>query len=380
MTTSLTHRVDWAGQTVPYTEPVSGKEKSAYVFVAVLPASAYPFVYVYGDTKLPNWIDGHVRAYEYFGGIPNVTVPDNTKTAVTTPDLFDPVLNRAYNEMARHYGTTIIPARGYRPKDKAAVENMVGNVSRRVLAPIRNRQFFSIHEINQAVAEELKKFVNRPFQKIKGNRLTAFNQIDKPHLKPLPATRYEYSDWKEARVQFNYHVEYDGFFYSVHYSYAGQMCSVRASAAAIEVYLGNERVAAHKRNHNAFRRYTTLPDHIPEEHKIVTGWNNDRFLLWAQKIGPNTKELIQHILDSREYSIQTYRSCMGIMRLAKDIPDETMENASREALLRQTYSYKYFSMILRQMVSGKEKDYAEKIIQHDNVRGSDSFTGDGIHA
>lgn len=148
--------------------------------MAVLPASAYPFVYAFANTKLPNWIDAHVKAYEYFGGVPKVTVPDNTKTAVKKPDLIDPVLNKAYYEMARHYGTTLIPARVGKPRDKAADENMVGNVSRRILAPLRNRQFFSISEINQAIREELVKFINRPFQKMEGNRMTAFEKLINP--------------------------------------------------------------------------------------------------------------------------------------------------------------------------------------------------------
>ena len=375
-----TMQVDWAGQTVPYTNAESNQVKLAYIFVAVLPASAYPFVYAFANTKLPNWIDAHVKAYEYFGGVPKVTVPDNTKTAVKKPDLIDPVLNKAYYEMARHYGTTLIPARVGKPRDKAADENMVGNVSRRILAPLRNRQFFSISEINQAIREELVKFINRPFQKMEGNRMTAFEKIDKPFLQPLPAVRYEYSEWKEAKVQLNYHVEYDGFFYSVHYAHIGEVCSVRATAKAIEIYLGHERIAAHPRNYNTLKRYTTLPEHMPDEHKVVTGWSNDRFLSWAEKIGPNTRELIQRVLDSREYSVQTYRSCMGIMRLAKDIPKEIMEKASREALDRQIYSYKYFNIILKQTAAKAREEQAEKIIKHDNIRGSSSYIGGGLNA
>jgi len=375
-----TMQVDWAGQTMSYMDPNTGEVKSAYLFVAVLPASAYPFVYAYGDMKLPNWIDAHVKAFEYFGGVPKVTIPDNTKTSVITPDLVDPVLNKTYNEMARHYGTTLVPARANKPKDKAADENMVGNVSRRIIASLRNRQFFSLYEVNQAIKEELVKLINRPFQKMEGNRLTAFERIDKPSLQPLPALRYEYSDWKEAKIQFNYHVEYDGFFYSVHYTHVGQPCSVRATTQAIEIYLNSERIAVHPRNYNTFKRYTTLPEHMPEEHKAVTGWNNDRFLTWAEKIGPNTRELIRCILESREYPMQTYRSCMGIMRLAKSASKETMEKASREALDRRTYSYKYFSLILKQTAARVIENPPEKIIKHDNVRGISAYTGGGIHA
>lgn len=372
--------VDWAGNTMSYVDSETGEVKPVYIFVAVLPASAYLFAYAYGDMKISSWIDAHVQAFEYFGGVPKVTIPDNTKTAVIKPDLVDPVLNKSYNEMARHYRTTLIPARAGKPKDKAADENMVGNVSRRIIAKLRNRQFFSIYEINQAISEELVKLVNRPFQKMEGNRLTAFEKIDKPCLQPLPATKYEYSTWKETKVQFNYHVEFEGFFYSAHYSYAGQPCSVRATSKTIEIYIGSERIAAYPRNYNTFKRYITLQEHMPEEHKAVCGWSSERFLSWAEKTGPNTQELIKHILDSREYPVQTYRACMGIMRLSKSYSTEIMESASREAIDKNTCSFKYFSIILKQIAANTSKTDNEKIIQHENVRGISAYAGGGINA
>lgn len=185
--------VDWAGSTMSYIDPATGEERTVYIFVSVLPASNYPFAYAYGNMKMPSWIDAHVRAFEYYGGVPKVTISDNTKTAVVTPDLVDPVLNKSYSELARHYRTTLIPARSGKPKDKAADENMVLNVSRRIIAALRNRQFFSLQEINEAIEEELVKLANRPFQKREGNRQTAFEAIDKPCLQPLPKTKYEYA-------------------------------------------------------------------------------------------------------------------------------------------------------------------------------------------
>jgi len=373
-------QVDWAGQIMTYVTPETGEIHTAYLFVAILPASAYPFVYAYRDMKLANWIDAHVRAYEYFGGVPKVTIPDNTKTAVIKADLFDPVLNKSYNEMARHYRTTLVPARAGKPKDKAADENMVGHISRRIIAALRNRQFLSLFEINQSITAELAKLVNRPFQKMEGNRLSAFEKIDKPFLQALPATKYEHADWKEAKVQFNYHVEYEGFFYSVHYSYVGRHCSIRATTRTIEIYIGSERIASYQRNYNVFNRYATLPAHMPEEHKAVYGWNSERFLSWAEKVGPNTRELVKTILESREYPVQTYRSCMGIMRLCKQYPDEIIEKASREALDKQTCSYKYFSILVKQVATTLSQENPEKIIEHDNVRGSEAYAGGGIHA
>jgi transposase len=372
--------VDWAGDTMSYVDRNTGEIKPAYIFVAVLPASAYPFAYAFENMKIPNWIDAHVRSYEYFGGVSKVTIPDNTKTAVTKPDLVDPVLNKSYTEMATHYRTTIIPARAGRPKDKAADENMVGNVSRRIIAALRNRQFFSIYEINQAISEELVKLIHRPFQKMEGNRQSAFEMIDKPFLQPLPATKYEYAEWKETKVQFNYHVDFDGFFYSVHYSRVNNPCTVRVTSKTIEVYIGSERVAAHPRNYNSYKRYSTLPEHMPEAHKAVSGWSSERFLSWAEKTGPNTRELIKHILESREYPVQTYRTCMGIMRFGKNYSTVIMESASREALDKNTCSYKYLGMILKQVAATVSKTPPTKMISHDNIRGSSAFTGGGINA
>jgi len=372
---------DWAGDTMSYVRPETGEIIAVYVFVAVLPASSYPFAYAYENMKTPNWIDAHVRAYTYFNGAPRISIADNTKTCVIKPDLVDPVLNRSFYEMARYYGTTIIPARAYKPRDKGAGENMVQNVSRKIIAALRKRQFFSLNEINQAISEYLEKFIDKPFQKIQGTRRTAFEKIDKPCLLPLPSMKYEYSDWVEVRVGFNYHVEYDdGFFYSVHYSYAGSMCWVRATSRTVEIYIGNERIAAYPRNYNASKRYKTLEEHMPENHKAVYGWNSDRFLSWAEKTGTETCKFIKRILESREYPVQSYRACMGIMRLCKSYPAEIMEMASREALERNTCSFKYFNIILKQVVAKSSKGQDSKIIRHENIRGSSAYAGGGINA
>jgi transposase len=368
--------VDWAGSTMSYVDQDTGEIKTAYIFVAVLPASAYPFAHAYPDTKIANWIDAHVRAYEFYGGVPRVTIPDNTKTAVIKSDLVDPILNKSYNEMAAHYRTTLIAARSGKPKDKAADENMVGNVSRRIIAALRNRQFFSIYEINLAISEYLLKLINRPFQKMEGNRLAAFERIDKPCLQPLPSTKYEYSEWKETKVQFNYHVEYDGFFYSVHYSYINKRCSVRATSRTIEIYIGTERIAAYPRNYNTFKRYTTLPEHMPKGHRAVSGWSSDRYLSWAKKTGPYTRKLIKCVLEGREYPVQTYRACMGILRLGRSYSGEIMEAASREALEKNTCSYKYFSIIIKQKAAKVAMDSTERIIANENIRGRNGRFGE----
>jgi len=373
-------QVDWAGQEMAYFDTATGEIVRAFIFVTVLPASAYPFVYAYKDKKLENYIDAHVRAFEYFGGVPKILVPDNEKTAITVPNNINPVLNRSYSEMAKHYHTAVVPARSARPKDKAADENMVGNVSRRILAPLRNKKFFSMLEINDAIACQLEKFITRPFAKMEGNRATAFKKIDKPALQQLPTSRYEYCDWKESRIAFNYHVDYDGFYYSTDESYRGQLCSIRATKDTIEIFIDNIRIAAHARNYNKFAKYTTLPEHMPDAHKAVSGWSSDRFISWAESIGPNTKNFIRHLLSFCEYPVQAYRSCMAILNLAKN-SETVMEKASAAAIDKNVYSFKYFEIIFKQEKAKSAREAEPpRIIAHNNIRGRSAFTGGGINA
>ena len=370
---------DWAGTTVKYMDREAGELKEAYVFVAVLPASAYPFAYAYPDMKKHSWIDAHIKAYTYYQGVPRFTICDNTKTAVTKTDLYDPVLNKSFYDMAAHFNTVIMPARPYKPKDKGAGENAVQNIGRRVLAAIRNRQFFSICEINEAISEELENFVNRPFKKIEGTRKTAYENIDKPCLQPLPVQRYEYAEFKEAKIPFDYHIDWDGFYYSVCHTYAGQYCTIRATRSTIEAFIDNERICAHARNYNRNKRYTTLTEHMPQAHKAAAGWNDERFITWAGKIGPNTAAFIRHILKSREHSVQSYRACMGIMRLGKNYPAETMEAACSKAVDLNVYSYKYFEMIIKQASQAKNNPPDTKPpVRQSNIRGRDAFEGGGV--
>ena len=370
---------DWAGSTIPYVDRNIGEEKEAYVFVAVLPASAYPFAYAYSNMKTPSWIDAHVRAYTHFTGVPRFTICDNTKTAVTKTDIYDPILNKSYYDMAEHFNTIIMPARSYKPRDKGAGENAVQNVSRRVIAALRNQQFFSVNEVNDAIEKELDNLINRKFKKIEGTRLTAFENIDKPCLQPLPLQKYEYAEFKEMKVPFDYHIEWGGFFYSISYTYVGQNCTVRATMDTIEAFIDNERVCAHARNFNKNKRYTTLPEHMPESHKAVAGWSNERFIAWAGKIGPNTAAFISNVLGSREHAVQSYKACMGIMRLGKKYPSGTMEAACRKAIDSNVYSYRYFEMIVKQVAQADNaKENIEPPTRQSNIRGREAYEGGGV--
>jgi transposase len=366
--------VDWAGTTIPYYDAEMRRWMDAALFVGVLPASAFPFARAYPDQKTPSWIDAHVRMFRFFGGTPRVLTPDCTKTAVTTPDLFDPVITKTYQEMAAHYGITVIPARSREPRDKNFVENTVGNVSRRIIAAIRNEHFTSIVEINEAIERKLKEFIKEPFKKIAGCRGSAFDQIDKPSLRPLPATDYEFASFATGKIGPNYHVEYGGFFYSVPYEYRGSEYTVRATRDTIEVFVRGERICAQIRRTSG-NRYVTLPEHLPEQHRVVSEWNDDRFISWAGKYGDNTATYIKELLSSVEYSVQAYRTCMGVLRQAKGVPLEVVECASKIALANRQLSSKYFGLALKQAVKEAGEAQTQRVIVHDNIRGAAAFSG-----
>jgi transposase len=373
-------QVDWAGSVIEYFVPNTKITEKAYIFVAVLPASNYTFVRAYKDMQMSEWINAHIEAYEYFGGVARITIPDNTKTAVIKPHRFEPILNKTYQEMATHYGTTILPARSLRPKDKGSVENGVGNITRQIIGSLRHQKFFGLKAVNQAIEVELTKFVEQPFQKIDGNRKTMFETIDKPALMPLPNRRYQYAEWKEAKIGFNYHVEYDRFYYSVPYSYTNKPCRIRITGSSIEIFIGADRVAVHSRNYNKYERYTTLLEHMPDQHKLVSKWNSERFLSWAITIGPNTRSFIEALLSSRDHPVQSYKACMGVLSLSKSYSSEIMEATSLITINNRTVSYKYFAMAASVVANqGKDKtSQKDKLPNNLNIRGRKAYETGGI--
>jgi transposase len=362
--------VDWAGLTMQYTE---GKvEHKAYIFVANLPASSYCYVEAFRDMTLESWIDAHVHAFEYIGGVPHLLIPDNTKTAVTKARYYDPELNKTYREMAEHYGTVIVPARASRPTDKAPVETAVQIVERKIIAKWRSRQFFSFQEIHQAVCEGLEALNDAPFQKLPGSRRSVFLETEKAELMHLPLRPYEYAQWKKAKVAFDYHVAYDKIhFYSVPWHLAGEFVEIRATSRMIEVFFQGERIAAHVRSYDPRKRYTTEMEHMPEKHRAVTDWSPERFISWAAKTGERTKAYIAALLEQREHPEQAYKTCAGILRLGQTVSPERMEQVCTLAMERQVYTYKVFALLLA------EKSTAEAVpIRHENLRGPQYFGED----
>jgi transposase len=319
--------------------------------------------------------------YEFFGGVTPILVPDNASTAVdhNNYDWYSPKLIRVYHEMAEHYNTAIIPARIRRPKDKPIAEGTVGNISTWITAALRNDQFFSLYELNQAIREKLKKYNANPFQKKEGSRLSIFLGEEKPLLAPLPATRFELATWKQATVQFNYHIAVDKMFYSVPYQYIKEKVDVRITDSVVEVYSKNERIASHRRLTGRPGQYSTQIDHMPKDHQQYLEWNGDRFRRWAKEVGPNTYKVIDAILASNKIEQQTYRSCMGIIRLADKHTKVRLEAVCRKAL---TYSgvpsYKGIKNLFATLKAEDLDEYQEKPKKRNPyglTRGADYYGG-----
>jgi len=367
--------IDYAGQTAPVVDPMTGEIRSAAIFVAVLGASNYSYCEATWSQSLPDWIGSHVRAFEHLQGVTAVLVPDNLKSGVTTACFYEPELNPTYRDLARHYATAVLPARPRRPKDKAKAEGGVLLVQRWVLARLRNQRFFSLDELNGAIAALMMDLNNRPFKKLPGCRQSAFDELDRPALRALPANRYEFAEWKVARVGVDYHVEVVGHYYSVPYRFAREKIDVRLTAGTVELFHRGTRIASHVRN-DLPGRHTTVDAHMAPAHREVQGWNAPRLLEWAARIGLNAKALVEHILHQRRHPQQGYRACLGILRLSKTVGDERLEGACERAIHVGATSYSSVKSILKNGLDKKRVSTPAQTslpLDHANVRGPDYY-------
>ena len=340
--------VDWAGDPATVIDPDTGEILKAYVFVGVMTYSQYAYVEAFLDMKQKSWISAHVHMYEYFGGVAKILVPDNCKTAVVHNGGWkDQQINETYQEMAEHYGTAIIPARVRAPKDKPNAEGTVGMISTWITAALRDEQFFSLAELNRAIREKLELFNHKLFQKKEGSRISLFLEEEKPFLTLLPATRFELADWKQAAVQFNYHISIEKMLYSVPYEYIKKKVDVRVTEHAIEIFCNHNRIASHRRLTGRPGQYSTITEHMPQDHQRYLEWSGDRFRKWAERIGINTYSVVNAILTSKPVEQQTYRSCMGLLKLAEKYSDSRLEATCKKALsFTASPSYKSISNIL----------------------------------
>ena len=366
--------VDYAGPTVPIHHPWGEVAFNAAIFVSALGASGYAFAEATRTQTLPDWLGSHARALAYYGGAPAILVPDNPKVGVTKADRYEPVLQRSYEELAGHYGAVVIPARPYRPKDKSKVEVTVQIVERWVLARLRHRRFFSLEELNTAIAPLLEDLNARPFQRLPGSRATAFASLDRPALRALPAMPYTYAEWAQAKVAFDYHVDVEGHYYSVPHALVGHEAMARYTASTVELYHQSQRVAAHVRSYQR-GTHTTLPEHMPASHRAHANWTPRRLIEWARSIGAATGAVVEHLLVTKPHPEQGYRACLGLLALARRYGEARLEAASRLALALQRPTRASVESILksgrdqRPTHAGANSADAPDLPAHDNVRG-----------
>jgi len=365
-------QVDYAGQKIPIINSETKEITQASVFVAVLPASNYTYAEAQLNENQSNWNNGHVRAFEYFGGVVKIVVPDNLKTGVKKPNYYEPGINLAYQDLAEHYKFAVLPTRVRKPRDKGKVENGVQNVERWVMAPLRDRQFFSLSEANQAIQEQLEILNNKTMGAVGRSRKQEFEEIDKPNLRPLPERRYEYAQWKTAGVNIDYHVEFDKHLYSVPNDLIYQQVEIRATERMVEIFHQGKSVTTHPRN---FRqgRFSTNPEHMPSNHRFVADLNAENLISKASKIGPQTTELIKATLKSRHYPEQAFRTCLGILNFAQKYEHQLIEQACRAVYESKEFTYQAVKQELNWLHKQPETIIIEPLPTHKNIRGADYF-------
>lgn len=363
--------IDYAGETVPIHDPRTGEIRQAQIFVAALGASSYTYIEATWTQSLPDWIGSHVRMFEFFGGCPEILVPDNLRTGVTAAHRYEPDLNPTYQELAMHYGVAVMPARSRKPRDKAKVESAVQLAERWILAQLRHSTFLGLAELNTAIGQALTVLNQRAFQKLPGSRHSRFLAVDQPTLRPLPLIPYEYAEWKKATVHIDYHVEVDHHYYSVPYTLVGQRVEVRLTTNCVECFYKGQRVSSHRRS-SLPGQHTTVTAHMPQAHQAYVDWTPERLVRWAQQSGPATAQLVTAILASRAHPLQGFRSCLGIMRLGKSYGEDRLEAACARALMLQAYSYKSVASILRHGLDQHPltpEQVSPPSILHSNIRG-----------
>ncbi|QIE43875.1 IS21 family transposase [Meridianimarinicoccus aquatilis] len=362
--------VDYAGDTIDIVDPETGEVHAAKLFVATMGASSYTYVEAVASEGLEDWIGAHTRMFAYLGGVPKAVVPDNLKSAVIKPDRYDPGLNRTYAEMAEHYSTAILPARVRKPKDKAKVEVAVQVAQRWILARLRNHRFFSLAELNAAIRPLLDDLNTRVMRDYGASRADLFATLDRPSLQPLPADPYVFARWKRARVAPDYHVEVDRCWYSVPFSLIRQEVDVRATHSTVEVFHRGKRIASHVRNPGR-RSHVTVPDHMPSSHRRHAEWTPARVLASAEKLGPSVAAFCQIVMEDRPHPEQGFRTCMGVLSLAKSYEPDRLDAACRRGVAIKARSVSSIRSILKNGLDQAflEPDADELPLQHPNIRG-----------
>jgi transposase len=366
--------VDYSGKKAHIVDASTGEVTDVEIFVAALGASNLTYAEATYTQRGPDWIASHVRAFEYFGGVPAALVPDQLKSGVTRACLYEPEVQRTYEELAQHYGTTVLPARPAHPRDKGKVEVAVQIAQRWLLARVRDEVFHSLGALNARLHELLVDLNGREMRRYGKSRRALFDAIERTALRPLPSARFEYADWRKARVNIDYHVAVDGHLYSVPYRLVHEAVEARLTADVVEILHGGTRVAAHRRS-PVKGGFTTLTEHMPSAHRAHAEWTPSRILTWAGKVGTATHDLCNAILADRPHPEQGFRSCLGILRLGKRYGEARLEAACLRALGVRARSYRHVESILK---NGLDRVVAtdpssSPSLTHENVRGRDYY-------
>lgn len=355
----------------------TGELQEVEIFVANLGASGYIYTEATLTQGLEDWIGSHVRCLKYFQGSPKIIVPDNLKSGIKQPHLYEPEINGTYLDFTNYYGIAVIPTRVCKPKDKAKVEQAVQHVERQILARLRDRQFFSLYELNQAIWQYLEVINKAPFQKLPGSRYSAFMEFEKPSLMALPQKAYQFRHYKKARVNIDYHIEIEGSYYSVSYVHVKKICDVYFSSTFVEIYLNGKKIAAHARIKKV-GQHVTLTEHMPKSHQKYLEWTPSRIIAWAQSAGESVGLVAEKIMETRIHPEQGYRSCLGLIRLGKSYGGERLEAACKRALAINGISYKSVQSILKNRLDEQELPLSDEVSlvtqkNHENIRGKDAY-------
>lgn len=370
---------DYAGKRPHLVDGTTGELVAVELFVAVLGASNLTYAEATHTQRVADWTASHVRALEYFGGVPAAIVPDQLKSAVVGACRYEPVLQRTYEDLAEHYGTTILPARPARPRDKPKVEVAVQIAERWILARLRNETHFGLESLNARIRELVDELNQRTMRRYGESRRQLFERIERGALRPLPAGRFVYGEWKIVRIGIDYHVEVERHYYSVPYALVAdreERIEARITATTVELFHRGERVASHPRSHER-GRHTTVGAHMPEHHRQHLEWTPGRMIQWARSIGPETARLVAAILESRRHPEQGYRSCLGILRLARHYGEGRLEAACSRTLAVGGCSYRHVDSVLRagldRLPTAEPKTATTSLPDHENIRGRDYY-------
>jgi transposase len=365
--------VDYSGKKISIVDPKTGEVRDAEIFIAVLGASSYTYAEATWTQTLPDWIGAHVRMFRFFEGVPRVVVPDNLKSGVNKASFYDPEINRSYAMMATHYNVAILPARPYRPRDKAKVEAGVRFAQTYILGRLRHQTFFSLEEANRAIAEMVGRVNAHVMRRLNACRKDLFESLDKPALRSLPEHDYEFAEWRLARVNIDYHIEVERYLYSVPHALIHTQVDVRITSRTVEVFHRSKRVAAHQRRYGG-PRHGTDPEHMPSAHRRYAEWTPERFQQWARTIGPNTEAFVIAVLANRPHPEQGFRTCLGVIRLFRGVDRVRAEAVADRALAIGALNYKSVASILNHNLDRAAKAAeTSAVVEHSNLRGPGYF-------